>query len=68
MRPAELRVHIRQLCCLGVTGEQLMPALLKAVRQLVGAESAALFWVDAHGDIYMALGARERIDKYVRQS
>jgi DNA-binding beta-propeller fold protein YncE len=25
-------------------------------------------WVDAHGDIYMALGARERIDKYVRQS
>ena len=25
-------------------------------------------WVDAHGDIYMALGARARIDKYVRQS
>ena len=24
-------------------------------------------WVDAHGDIYMALGALERIDKYVRQ-
>jgi DNA-binding beta-propeller fold protein YncE len=24
-------------------------------------------WVDAHGDIYMALGARARIDKYVRQ-
>ncbi len=24
-------------------------------------------WVDANGDIYMALGARERIDKYVRQ-
>jgi hypothetical protein len=24
-------------------------------------------WVDAHGDIYMALGARMRIDKYVRQ-
>jgi DNA-binding beta-propeller fold protein YncE len=25
-------------------------------------------WVDAHGDIYMALGARARVDKYVRQS
>ena len=24
-------------------------------------------WVDAHGDIYMALGARARVDKYVRQ-
>jgi DNA-binding beta-propeller fold protein YncE len=24
-------------------------------------------WVDAHGDIYLALGARERVDKYVRQ-
>ena len=23
-------------------------------------------WVDAHGDIYMALGSRERVDKYVR--
>ena len=51
MKPAELRVHIRQLCCLGLTAEQLMPALLKAVRQLVGAESAAFFWVDAEGDM-----------------
>jgi len=25
-------------------------------------------WVDAHGDIYLALGAKERVDKYVRQS
>jgi DNA-binding beta-propeller fold protein YncE len=24
-------------------------------------------WVDAHGDIYLALGSRERVDKYVRQ-
>lgn len=51
MREAELRVHIRQLCCLGVPGEQLMPRLLKAVRQLVGAESAGFFWVDARGDM-----------------
>ena len=24
-------------------------------------------WVDAHGDIYLALGSRMRVDKYVRQ-
>ena len=23
-------------------------------------------WVDSQGDFYMALGARERVDKYVR--
>lgn len=28
-----------------------MPRLLKAVRQLVGAESAGFFWVDARGDM-----------------
>ena len=51
MKPSDLRVHIRQLCCLGVGGEQLMPALLKAVRKLVGADSAAFFWVDASGEM-----------------
>lgn len=45
------RVHIRQLCCLGLPSEQLMPALLKAVRQFVDAESAGFFWVDARGDM-----------------
>lgn len=51
MRPADLRIHIRQLCCLGMGGEQLMPVLLKAVRMLVGADSAAFFWVDASGEM-----------------
>ena len=49
--PAQLRVHIRQLCCLGLPGEQLMPPLLKAVRELVGADSAAFFWVDTQGEM-----------------
>ena len=30
-------------------------------------ESAHGSWVDAEGNIYMALGAQERVDKYVRQ-
>ena len=51
MDPGQQRVHIRQLCCLGVTGQQLMPSLLKAVRTLVGADSAAFFWVDAGGEM-----------------
>ena len=33
----------------------------------VDSPSAHGSWVDAHGDIYLALGARERVDKYVRQ-
>jgi DNA-binding CsgD family transcriptional regulator len=49
--PADLRVHIRQLCCLDLPAEQLVPALLKAVRQLVDADSAGFFWVDSHGDL-----------------
>ena len=28
-----------------------MPSLLKAIRQLVGADSAGFFWVDAQGDM-----------------
>jgi len=32
-------------------GEQLMPALLKAVRQFVDADSAGFFWVDSQGDM-----------------
>ena len=31
------------------------------------ANSAHGSWIDGHGDIYMALGAMERVDKYVRQ-
>lgn len=36
-----------------------MPALLKAVRQLVGAESAAFFWVNAHGDMTALYAERQ---------
>lgn len=43
--------HIRQLCCLGIPGQMLMPALLRALRQFVNADSAGFFWVDAKGDM-----------------
>ncbi len=51
MKPSNLRVHIRQLCCLGLPGKQLMPSLLKSLRQLVDADSAGFFWVDARGEM-----------------
>lgn len=43
--------HIRQLCCLGFPGQSLMPALLRAVREFIGADSAGFFWVNAKGDM-----------------
>ncbi len=51
MKRAAKLAHIRQLSCLGIPGTSIMPALLKAVREFVGAESAAFFWVDTNGDI-----------------
>lgn len=53
--PSNLRVQIRQLCCLGFSGQQLVPSLLKSLRRLIGADSAAFFWVDVSGhmtDLY----------------
>ena len=43
--------HIRQLCCIGLPGQALMPALLRAIREYVSAESAGFFWVDAKGEM-----------------
>jgi hypothetical protein len=49
MKHASLRSQIRQVCCLGLPAETLMPRLLPLLRQLVPAESAGFFWVDANG-------------------
>jgi DNA-binding CsgD family transcriptional regulator len=51
MKNAALLAHIRQLCCLGLGGRAIMPALLRAVRELVPSDSAEFFWVDARGEI-----------------
>ena len=47
MKHASQLAHIRQLCCIGLPGQALMPALLRAIREYVSAESAGFFWVDA---------------------
>lgn len=51
MKNAPLLAHIRQLCCLGLGGRAIMPALLNAVRELVPSDSAEFFWVDARGEM-----------------
>ena len=51
MKNAALLAHIRQLCCLGLGGRAIMPALLRAVRELVPSDSAEFFWVDARGEM-----------------
>ena len=51
MKNAALIAHIRQLCCLGLGGRAIMPALLRAVRDLVPADWTEFFWVDANGEL-----------------
>src|SRR5512134_293985 len=51
MKSSAAVAHIRQLCNLGLGSEAVMPALLRSVRQLVRADSAAFFWVDARGEM-----------------
>ncbi len=49
MKQGSTRAQIRQLCCMGLAAETLMPRLLPMLRQLVPAESAGFFWVDSSG-------------------
>ena len=51
MKHTTVRARIRQLCCLGLPGELLIPSLLPALRELVPSDSAGFFWVDARGDM-----------------
>ena len=59
MKNAALVAHIRQLCCLGLGGRAIMPALLNAVRELVPFDAAEFAWLDARGE----LGVHLRVDE-----
>ena len=58
MKQTNLRAHLRHLCCLGLPSETLMPQLLPLVRELVPADSAGFFWVDAVGHMQNLLAER----------
>jgi DNA-binding CsgD family transcriptional regulator len=51
MKNAALVAHVRQLCCLGLGGRAIMPALLNAVRELVMFDAAEFAWIDARGEL-----------------
>jgi DNA-binding CsgD family transcriptional regulator/GAF domain-containing protein len=51
VKRASKLAHLRQLASLELAAASVMPALLKAVREYVGADSAGFFWVDANGDM-----------------
>ena len=51
MKNAALLAHIRQLCGLGLGGRAIMPALLRAIRDLVPADCAEFFWIDGNGQM-----------------
>jgi DNA-binding CsgD family transcriptional regulator len=39
-------VLVRKLCCLGLPAQTVAPSVLRALRELIPAHSAAVFWVD----------------------
>ena len=72
-RPLHISMASDGVLCVGeggVNGLSARVSLLDKRGNVVArwdANSAHGSWIDAHGDIYMALGAMERVDKYVRQ-
>jgi DNA-binding CsgD family transcriptional regulator len=51
VKNAALVAHIRQLCCLGLGGRAIMPALLNALRELAVFDAAEFAWVDPAGEL-----------------
>ena len=73
-RPLDISIDRDGLFCIsegGVTGLSPRISLMDPQGKVVArwdSLSAHGSWIDAHGDIYLALGTRMRVDKYVRQS
>jgi DNA-binding beta-propeller fold protein YncE len=73
-RPLDISIDRDGIFCIsegGVSGLSPRVSLMDSEGGVVArwdSLSAHGSWIDAHGDIYMALGSRERVDKYVRQS
>ena len=73
-RPLDISIDPDGIFCISEGGaEGLSPrvSLMDRNGNVVArwdALSAHGSWIDAHGDIYMALGTKSRVDKYVRQT
>ena len=51
MKHAADIAHFRQLCCLGIASQTVMPSLLKSLHGLVGSTSNSFYWAAENGDI-----------------
>lgn len=49
-RAAEI-AHFRQLCCLGIDPQTVMPSVLTALHGLIGSNSNSFYWAAHNGDI-----------------
>ena len=73
-RPLDISIDRDGLFCIsegGVSGLSPRISLMDPQGKVVArwdSLSAHGSWIDAHGDIYLALGTRMRVDKYERQS
>jgi len=71
-RPLDLPIDRDGLFCIsegGVSGLSPRVSIMDPQGKVVArwdSLSAHGSWIDAHGDIYLALGAKMRIDKYER--
>jgi len=51
MKKAAGLCHLRQLCCLSIGPEMLMPSILGALHHVIGSDSNGFFWIDDEHDI-----------------
>jgi DNA-binding CsgD family transcriptional regulator len=51
MKDSAKVAQIRQLCCMGLGSQVIMPSLLRTLRDLVPSDSAGFFWIDSRGDM-----------------
>lgn len=51
LKPSAALANIRQLCCLGLGGEAIMPTLLEMLPDLLPCEKISFMWADEHGEL-----------------
>lgn len=62
--------HIRQLCCLGLSCQAIIPDLMKAVGRVVDCQSSVFMWFDSKGkidNIFVDIFLPEVVSLYVSE-
>lgn len=68
--PTKQIAHIRQLCCLGLSSEAIMPDLIKALGRIMDCQSGVFMWFDHQGrisNIYVDIFLPEVVNLYVAE-